>query len=223
MQWQGSVPISKEFNDVYYSEGDGLAESRYVFIDGNSLPDRLRTHESHEFTIIETGFGTGLNFFALYNLWLSLDKKPNKLNYISIEKYPLSTSDIKKSLANWPEISHLTTDFIKQYSSSNESCKISLENEQIDITLLYCDISDAWSKITKAADAWFLDGFSPSKNPDMWQDSLYKNMQKISNINASVATFTSAGFVRRGLENHGFKVTKAKGFGKKRTMLVGKV
>jgi tRNA 5-methylaminomethyl-2-thiouridine biosynthesis bifunctional protein len=211
--WKDSNPSSAIFDDIYFSIDGGFEESHYVFIDGNNLLQRWQNYNG-DFTIIETGFGTGLNFFAAYQLWQSLNIS-GTLNYISIEKHPFSKEDIKKTIGIYPELSSILDKFLEQYPSSF----IQLEN--CNISIVFEDIKTALPKITSKADAWFLDGFSPAKNPDMWCEQLYKTMNDITKKGGTLATFTCAGHVRRGLQENGFQVEKKKGFGKKRSMLTG--
>jgi tRNA 5-methylaminomethyl-2-thiouridine biosynthesis bifunctional protein len=211
--------FSKEFDDVYFSTGDGLQEKRHVFLDNNYLTSRWNVITG-TFTIIETGFGTGLNFFAAMQLWQQSNTKKATLHYISIEKYPLGADDIKQAMTQWPELEPYVDWLIENgYSPKGESIK--LINGKITLTLLLDDINNALPKITDKADAWFLDGFAPSKNPDMWSDNLYQHMRRLSSTGSTFATYTSAGAVRRGLIAHGFTAEKATGFGKKRDMLRG--
>jgi len=213
IKWKDSNPVSLEFDDIYFSKEDGLAESDYVFIEGNNLPQRWKNLCS-DFTIIETGFGTGLNFFAVYNLWQSLNL-PATLNYISIEKYPLAKDDIIKAISTYSQFDETLEEFCSQYPSPD----IKLKN--CNIKIFFEDIKTALPKIGTNADAWFLDGFAPSKNPDMWCEELFKSMSEITKPEGTFATFTCAGFVRRALQENSFHVEKQKGFGKKREMLIG--
>lgn len=211
--WKDSNPTSTIFDDIYFSADGGLEESNYVFIDGNNLQQRWQNLNG-DFTIIETGFGTGLNFFVAYQLWQSLNIS-GTLNYISIEKFPLSKEDIRKTITIYPKLSTILDKFLEQYPSSF----IQIENS--NISLFFEDIKTALPKINSQADAWFLDGFSPAKNPDMWCEQLYQAMSELTKQSGTFATFTSAGYVRRGLQEHNFQVEKKKGFGRKRVMLVG--
>ncbi|MDA0782371.1 MAG: tRNA (5-methylaminomethyl-2-thiouridine)(34)-methyltransferase MnmD [Rickettsiales bacterium] len=215
MKWKDGHPVSEKFDDIYFSTEDGKEETYYVFIEGNDLKNRWQDN-SDDFTIIETGFGTGLNFFCAYELWKSLC--PNRmLNYISIEKYPLSSEDIVGAISKYPQFSKQLDAFLKQYPCQD----IKLEN--CSIKILFEDIKTALPKINISADAWFLDGFAPSKNPDMWCEELYKTMSARTKPDGTFATFTSAGIVRRGLQENNFTVIKQRGFGKKREMLRGKI
>lgn len=224
--WINQQPVSTLYDDVYFSTDDGLAESRYVFLSGNDLPSRWASESlsTNDFTIIETGFGTGLNFCCAAQLWQQLKCKQH-LNFISIEKHPLAADALKQALAHWPELNTTTTALYKAYCNINAkplTQTVTLDVlPNISLTLLIGDILDQIKLINQPADAWFLDGFSPAKNPDMWQSAMFKEMAKRSNKGTTLATFTSAGFVRRGLSDVGFQMTKRPGFGKKREMLTG--
>jgi len=217
-----NVPRSDQFDDVYFSVQDGLAETNHVFLDGNNLPDSWLAKKN--FTICETGFGTGLNFLAVLKLWLDSpeDKRPNNLHFISFEKYPLSKEYIKENLSVWGELATSLDMLLSKYPFDLE-CK----NHELDIadgvilTLIIGDVNEQIPFLENPVDCWFLDGFKPSSNPDMWSDIIFENMARLSREGSSFATFTAAGFVRRGLLAQGFDVRKVRGFGRKREMIVG--
>ncbi len=216
------VPRSKQFDDVYFSKKDGLAEARYVFLDGNNLPDAWEGRNS--FTICESGFGTGLNFLALLKLWLESDviKKAGELHFISFEKYPLDRGFIEKTLSCWDELGDVLTKLLSVYPADISSDAHDMQVlDDVRLTLIFGDINNEIPKLETKVDCWFLDGFKPSTNPDMWSDLVFENMARLSSDKASFATFTSAGFVRRGLQACGFDVLKVKGFSYKREMCVG--
>jgi tRNA U34 5-methylaminomethyl-2-thiouridine-forming methyltransferase MnmC len=213
-------PYSTIFQDVYYSSDDGMLETDYVFLQGNQLTQRWRQLSNNTFNIIETGFGTGLNFLCATQHWLQVAPKNATLHFISTEKYPLKPQDIAIALHAWPELNDLSALFLPQYGN------LTLKNTQffdgrVQLTVLIGDAMDCLSKINTIADAWFLDGFSPAKNPDMWQPALFAEIARLSKANTTFATFTSAGAVKRGLQATGFNVNKKAGFGKKREMLTG--
>ena len=214
------VPRSEQFDDVYFSAADGLAETRHVFIDGNNLTERWTLWPSDmQFTICETGFGTGLNFLAALKLWRSLNLK---MHYISFEKYPVTAEFIKKSLAHWQDdIGLELSDLLKAYPENLTGTLRFEIDHGVMVTLIFGDVNMELSKLQARVDAWFLDGFKPSSNPEMWSETVFQNMGRLSNPGATFATFTSAGFVRRGLAMAGFDVRKVKGFGHKREMSVG--
>ena len=216
------VPRSEQFDDVYFSVQDGLAETRHVFIDGNGLPEFWQVRE--RFTICETGFGTGLNFLAALCLWQSADvnTRPKNLHFISFEKFPLTKDYIRDHLSHWEEIRGALDQMLSVYPDD-----ISAGRHDLDIcdgarlTLIFGDVNEEMGKLSANVDCWFLDGFKPSSNPDMWSETVFKNMARLSAKMARFATFTAAGFVRRGLEAQGFDVRKVPGYGRKREMCVG--
>ncbi len=217
--WSDGTPTSEIFGDIYFSREDGMEETRHVFLNSNNLPQRWQT-QSEPFTIIETGFGTGLNFFTALKLW---QEKPDfPMHFISIEKYPLAGSDIRQAISTWPELVCYFDEFLPQYNpQENGQSYIKMFGGKICVTIIFKDVKDALNDINTTADAWFLDGFAPAKNPDMWCDELFSNMRRLSKENTTFATFTAAGFVKRGLQNNGFNVEKIAGFGRKREMLCG--
>jgi tRNA 5-methylaminomethyl-2-thiouridine biosynthesis bifunctional protein len=218
--WQDGVPFSPEFGDIYFSKESGLAETNHVFLSGNNLPTRWQNRQN--FTIIETGFGTGLNFFATWKLWQETAAPKAVLNYISIEKYPLTADEIRKAISLWPELDVYVEEFCSHYTNKSALQNHKLNDGRINLTLIFDDVATALPHLQTAADAWFLDGFAPAKNPQMWNDDLYKEMARLTSNEGTFATFTAAGAVRRGLHAHGFSVEKVAGFGMKRHILTGK-
>ena len=222
IEWRDNQPYSTAFGDVYFSSDNGLLETEYVFLQGNHLASRWQQLAADNFTIIETGFGTGLNFLCAARLWLDAAPQDAALHFISVEKYPLSLHDISTALQCWPELDNVKSEFLTQYPSLLTDKKtIPLFDHRIHLTLLIGDATEQLQHIKNKADAWFLDGFAPAKNPDMWQPTLFEQMARFSHDSTTFATFTSAGIVRRGLIAAGFEVTKQAGFGKKREMLTG--
>ncbi|MGH1376159.1 MAG: tRNA (5-methylaminomethyl-2-thiouridine)(34)-methyltransferase MnmD [Alphaproteobacteria bacterium] len=215
------VPRSEQFDDVYFSVHDGLAETQHVFLAGNDLPQRWRGRD--HFTICETGFGTGLNFLAALQMWKRDPERPDNLHFISFEKFPLDRDFIEQSLFHWGELSELSDVFLSNYPSDlHDGIHKFYVVDGVQVTLIFGDVNDAIPVLNDAIDCWFLDGFKPSSNPDMWSDIVFQNMARLSNRGASFATFTAAGFVRRGLQGVGFDVRKVCGFGRKREMAVGR-
>lgn len=213
--------VAEDFGDVYFSILNGLEETKYVFLQGNHLPQAWQGKENH--TIIETGFGTGLNFLATWKLWQEQETKPN-LHFISVEKFPLSPEVFEQALSEYTEVATLKGQLNKAYPQLIQNTVNTIEVEEgITLTLLIGDVKDVLDKAPQKADAWFLDGFSPAKNPEMWNQDLYNNMAKLSNTGATFATFTAAGHVRNGLTQAGFEVERTKGFGYKRHMCHGKL
>ncbi|MGF1723213.1 bifunctional tRNA (5-methylaminomethyl-2-thiouridine)(34)-methyltransferase MnmD/FAD-dependent 5-carboxymethylaminomethyl-2-thiouridine(34) oxidoreductase MnmC [Photobacterium nomapromontoriensis] len=227
------TPVSNNFDDVYFSNTNGLEETRYVFLQQNGLPSRWETFDRRRFVIAETGFGTGLNFLAVWQ-WFKAFRQANpeaitqELHFISFEKFPVTQQDLIKAHQSWPELAELAEQLHSHYPPAVADChRIVLEDGMITLDLWFGDIKDCmpqvWTNEDGIVDAWFLDGFAPSKNPEMWSQTLFDGMAKLARVDCSVATFTAAGFVRRGLIDAGFAMKKVKGFGTKRDMLAGSV
>lgn len=221
----GTVPRSERFDDVYFSAEDGLAEARHVFIEGNDLPSRWGDKDFRDaFTIAETGFGTGLNFLAAWHLWNTFrtHNNPRRLEFISVERYPVNGSFIKDVLSVWrDELSDLLPAFCDLYPVPKTGVHVIDAAEDVRLTLYVGDVNEVLPKLHISADAWFLDGFKPATNPEMWTEAVFRSMARCSHAGTTFATFTAAGEVRRGLQAAGFEVTKIKGFGRKRDMLAG--
>ncbi|MCV2883083.1 bifunctional tRNA (5-methylaminomethyl-2-thiouridine)(34)-methyltransferase MnmD/FAD-dependent 5-carboxymethylaminomethyl-2-thiouridine(34) oxidoreductase MnmC [Aestuariibacter sp. AA17] len=225
------TPVAVDFDDVYFSNVDGLAETNYVFLKNNGLPERWLNCESPQFVIAETGFGTGLNFLATVAAYRHLKKAhPNhtlpQLYYISTEKYPLTKKSLEEALARWSDFSDISLQLLQQYPSFLPGChRMSFDDDAIVLDLWLGDVHDTLPQLSVnqhgLVNAWFLDGFAPSKNPQMWSDTLFENMARLTAPFGTFATFTAAGFVKRGLAAVGFNVEKRKGFGRKRDMLAG--
>lgn len=224
IKWENDTPVSEVFGDVYFSKDNGLAESRYVFLENNFLPQRWKSFEGGEFTILETGFGTGLNFMVTWLLWQQSRSADLKLHYISIEKFPLTREDIEKALSFWPETAPLAQNLLSEYPVLSQGKHvIDFMIDRVKLTLIFADVADALDGLDNKVDCWFLDGFAPGKNPQMWQENLYSNMARLTDHGGTFATFTAAGIVKRGIAGAGFDVEKVKGFGRKREMLRGRV
>lgn len=226
IQWQNDQPFSTEFDDIYFSRDGGLAETEYVFMQQNGLPERWRDRKN--FVIAETGFGTGLNFLTTVLHWLKTTDEKACLHYISIEKFPLSKVDIEQALACWPELETVSGQLIENYPPAVKGFHhISLFNRRVVLTLVFDDAEESLPQIQANVDAWYLDGFAPGKNEDMWTAEIFKHIARTGTTGSrgktgtTFSTFTAAGIVRRGLQKVGFDVGKVKGFGHKREMLCG--
>jgi tRNA 5-methylaminomethyl-2-thiouridine biosynthesis bifunctional protein len=220
---EDGTPVAREAGDVYFTAGDGLAETRAVFLQGCGLPEAWT--DRNEFTIAETGFGTGLNFLALCNLWQAHRPDPEAwLHFVSFEGFPLTEADAKRALGMWPELSELADRLLANWPGPVCSVHhLVWADLGVTLTLHLGDIHDTLPQSQFKADAWFLDGFSPAKNEDMWATSLYGRIAERSRPGANIATFTVAGAVRRGLADAGFDVAKAPGHGRKRERLEAKL
>ena len=218
------VPISKQFGDVYFSKDNGLLETRHVFLNGNDLPERLSNLQDYEyFSIGETGFGTGLNILALWQLWQQVrPDNHSHLHAISVEKFPLSKQDLIRALNVWDELTPLAEQLIKQYPLPIAGChRLNFPKERFSIDLWLGDAQDIFPSMakTKAVNAWFLDGFAPSCNPDMWEQNVLNHIVRLSDYGTTYASFSVAGVLKRGLKAHGIEISRPRGFGHKREML----
>lgn len=229
LEWsEDSGPRSKHYDDVYFSPAGGLAESEQVFLRGNGLPERWKCHDRPVFCIIETGFGTALNFLTTWDLWRRQSADRPTLHYISIEKHPLKKADLSRALSYWPSLANLAAQLEDNYPEPiRGQHRLILEDGKVILDLWWENVEDALVSLCngehKPADAWYLDGFCPARNESMWNQRLYSAMAAASRPSATFSTFSAAGDVRRGLSAAGFTVTKAAGFGPKRECLQGVV
>ena len=225
-----------------------MQETEYVFLKQNDFPERFNNLKKNQgdcvLRIGETGFGTGLNFLVTAYHWLQISDLNCTLEYTSVEKYPLTKSQIKQVYATfkktWPQLSLCCSELSAQYPpdfspleqasySPLKQIQFKLFDDRIRLKLIIDDaaaglkqlLTTAQKNSQKKMDAWYLDGFAPAKNPDMWQTELFKTIAKLSKSGTTISTFTSAGIVRRGLIEAGFNITKVPGSGKKREILSG--
>lgn len=213
LEWKDGVPIARRFDDPYFSLQDGLAETRHVFLAGNELPRRFRDG----FQIAELGFGTGLNLLASCSAWMESGVL-GRLKYSSFEAFPVTSDEMEKALIGFPELSEIASDLVSHWPS--ESAAFTLKG-CIDVEIIVGDARETLLKWSSFADAWFLDGFSPAKNPELWEPSLMHAVGTRTNPSGTFATYTAAGDVRRSLATAGFDVSRKPGFGWKRHMSVG--
>ena len=243
IDWQmddtgNKVPVSGEFGDVYFSHADGLAESRHVFLAHNQLPERLANLAPKQcFTIAELGFGTGLNLLATWQLWRQLrDKHPQlataRLHFITTEKYPIPLADLTQILTLWgqraPELTEFIEPLLMAYPPLIAGChRLKFFEDNLTVDIWLGDAADSLAKLavdtslkpTPYVNAWFLDGFAPSCNSTLWADTIFAQMQRLSQPNTTAATYSCAGIVKRALQECGFQIKKVKGFGRKNEML----
>jgi len=220
LEWKDNqTPVSQEFGDVYFSADDGLAESRYVFLQRNNLPEDWSKQDL--FCIGETGFGTGLNFLATWDLWRKTRRSGGRLHYVSVEAFPLTHKDLSRALAPWSELKNLSDVLLELYPDPHPGFHRIHMPDDVTLTLLVGDAAEMLAELEAQIDAWFLDGFAPACNPGMWTNDVFQEVARLSRPGTRLATFTVAGAVRRGLAQVGFDVEKAQGFGRKRDMCVG--
>jgi tRNA U34 5-methylaminomethyl-2-thiouridine-forming methyltransferase MnmC len=213
----GTLPISPAHDDPYYSALDGLAESRHVFLAGTALPERMAGAE--RFALAELGFGTGLNLLAAWRLWRGTARPGAVLDYTAFEIAPLSAGQMARALGRWPELAPLAGALIAAWPPPPDG-RIALDGLRLE--LVRGDARQTVPRWPGAADAWFLDGFAPARNPEMWEPELLAAVFARTLPGGRAATYAAAGAVRRGLAAAGFEVTRAKGFGPKREMLAAR-
>ena len=208
---------SRWYDDIYFDKTDGVKEKEHVYLNANDLANRIKL--SDKLCIAELGFGTGLNFILTWRLWKKNRKPNSSLTYISFEKAPLSKKEMTRVYKKFKELNDFSDQLIQKLTDNYKTNRtIYFKSENINLILIYDDFS-LLTNFDFKADIWFLDGFAPSKNPEVWDNSYYKNIYNRTNLKGSLSTFTSSGLVRRGLAQAGFNVTKVSGFGQKREML----
>ena len=206
LDWrEGGIPVSQQFNDPYFSLNGGLDETRHVFLAGNDLPARLHPG----FHVAELGFGTGLNLLALAQI------ATQPIRFTSFEAYPMDLPQLAQAQAAFPELAALTAELRAGYPARR------FRVGQVDAEILIGDARDLLPGWAGAADAWFLDGFSPAKNPELWGEALMGEVGAHTAPGGTFATYSAAGHVRRALGAAGFAVTRAPGYAGKRHMSRG--
>jgi len=231
IQWsEKGLPVSIRFDDKYFCDESGLEESKYIFCGGNDLRRRWLNLDvrQEEFVVAETGFGTGLNFLTAWQLWRECQPRFKGFHYISVEQFPLSVDQLTQSLNLWPSLSEQSQQLIKSYPTPKQQIhQLHFFEDKIKLTLVFDHVNLGLELIkeqvlgSQFVDAWFLDGFAPPKNPEMWSVEVFKQMSQLSQSGTTFSTFTVAGSVRRGLALVGFDLDKVQGFGRKRQMLQG--
>lgn len=220
LQWSDNGDLeSLDYGDVYFQRGAGFAESDYVFLQHNKLAERFAAPEPRSFQIAELGFGTGMNFLLTARLFLQTAPPDSQLVFTSIEKHPIEKDMLAQIYAHWPDYTDITHEILAAYPPMIAGLHtLLLAGGRIRLMLCFGDVADVLPELDGRFDAWFLDGFSPAKNPDMWQESLFPLIAARTQPGGTLATFSVAGHMRRSLAQLGFTVQKVKGFGIKWSM-----
>ncbi|MEO1309895.1 MAG: FAD-dependent 5-carboxymethylaminomethyl-2-thiouridine(34) oxidoreductase MnmC [Pseudomonadota bacterium] len=223
LSWtEGPAPRAPAFGDLYFCDEGGEAETAHVFIQGNDLIERFAAANA-VFTIGELGFGTGLNFLLALKSWSETASETARLHFISVDRYPLYPDDHARALAAFPALAPYAERLLARLPPRHAGPhRIMFPEHRATLTLLYGDAEDVLSRFEGAVDAWFLDGFAPARNESMWSEAVLDEVARLSRAGATLATYTVAGAVRRGLAEQGFTVEKRPGFGLKRDMLAGR-
>lgn len=230
LEWlEGEVPRAEGFDDTYFSKAGGLEETRHVFLGGNQLPDRFS--EQSNFTIAEFGFGTGLNFLTTLAALRQVEEAP-RLTFLSFELFPMAKDQLARALGAFPELSELASSLLSVWEPQSGWNRLDVAGSElllgigdarqlIDQLKLEAEASETEVQKIQHVDAWYLDGFSPAKNPELWDEDLLKAAANLTRSGGTLATYTSAGWVRRNLQAAGFEIKKVSGFAGKREMVIG--
>ena len=210
LDWRDGVPIATAFDDPYYSLDDGLAETRHVFVDGNNLHARF----GNDVHIAELGFGAGLNFLVTWAAWAEAGKQA-PLYFTSFEAFPMAANDMTQALSNFPQLDTYADAFLAAWSPDQPLVSFA---DGLTLDVIIGDARQTLPRWKGLADVWYLDGFSPAKNPQLWQPDLLHAVGAHTKSGGTAATYSAAGHVRRALEDAGFSVERTRGFGRKRHM-----
>lgn len=217
--WQGSTPYAEAFGDLYYSADDPMGEVRHTFLNGTNFSELIRRPH---LCIAETGFGTGLNFLSAWAEWDRAKLHGQSLNFVSVEAFPLNRNDLERAHQPFVGLENKASALREQWPGAIPGChRLVFDGGRVRLILLIGEAAELLSTMKFQADAWFLDGFAPAKNPEMWRPAVLEEVARLSKPSAVIATFTAAGAVRRGLEAVGFEMQKRPGFGRKRDCLSG--
>jgi tRNA 5-methylaminomethyl-2-thiouridine biosynthesis bifunctional protein len=223
LHWDGDTPRSPDYGDPYFAHGRGPAEARTVFLAGNALESRFRRLPARaDFVLGETGFGTGLNFLCAAEHFLEHAPPDARLHYLSTELHPLEPADLEQALRHAPDPQGLAGELHRHYPPPTPGFhRLTLAGGRVVLTLLLGEATTLLGQLDAEVHAWFLDGFAPARNPELWSPGLFTELARLSRPGTTLATYTAAGFVRRGLENAGFRMEKVAGFEGKRHRLNG--
>lgn len=216
LDWpDGRTPVSMRFDDPYFSVDNGLAETAHVFLAGNGLPARF----GGDFQVAELGFGTGLNVLVTWAAWQQAGS-PGRLTFTTFEAFPMAMADQARALAAFPAVAVLADMLLTGLTSGPGPYALA---EKLTLRIMPGDARGTLPQWNGRADAWFLDGFSPAKNPEMWGEGLLAEVARHTNPGGTAATYTAAGHVRRALAAAGFAVTRQPGYGRKRHMTTARM
>ncbi|MEH3091364.1 tRNA (5-methylaminomethyl-2-thiouridine)(34)-methyltransferase MnmD [Rhizobium rhizogenes] len=222
LDWrEGDMPYSLAFGDHFYCQTEGRLECEHVSLNGNGLPDRWEDHPKETFVIGELGFGTALNLTETWRQW-KLARKPGKtLHFVSFELYPMRAAEIDRALSRWPEVNTERQALVSLWPEEPHGMVELQLDEQTKLTVVCGEALQGIKQSDLVFDAWYLDGFAPARNPDMWSVEIMSAIYDKTQERGTFATYAAAGFVRRNLQSAGFAVERRKGFAGKREMLCG--
>ena len=216
-------PHSRQYDDVYFSKNEGIEETQHVFLEQNRLRERCTALTPQDCLVIgETGFGTGMNFYCAWQLFAEHAPRGARLHFVSVEKYPLTREDLARAVQLWPQLEPYWQPLLAQYVAVHGGFQqFSFDHGRVTLTLMVGDALAQLPTLDAQVDVWFLDGFAPAKNPDMWTPELFAQLARLSRPGTTLGTFTTTGWVRRGLIAAGFAMRKVPGIGKKWEVMHG--
>lgn len=218
LEFKDGVPYSAAYGDIYHSADGGAGQARHVFLQGCGLPQAWASRAS--FVILETGFGTGLNFLTTWAAWRADPARPARLHFLSVEKHPFRADDLARLHAQWPEFAALSTELLASWPTLTPGFhRVALDGGRVQLTLMLGDALDCLPQVEAGVDAFYLDGFAPDCNADLWQPQLFSELARLAKPGAAAATYTVAAAVRQGLTEAGFVCEKRAGYGRKRHCL----
>lgn len=221
LEFKDGVPYSGAYGDIYHSADGGEGQARHVFLQGCGLPQAWAGRE--RFVILETGFGTGLNFLTTWAAWRDDPARPARLHFLSVEKHPFQAHDLAHLFAQWPALAARSSELLTNWPTLMPGFhRIALDAGRVQLTLMLGDVRDCLPQVQASVDAFFLDGFSPDCNADMWQPALFDTVARLARPDAALATYTVEGGVRAELARVGFVCEKRTGFGRKRHCLAAR-
>ncbi|MDM9595287.1 MULTISPECIES: bifunctional tRNA (5-methylaminomethyl-2-thiouridine)(34)-methyltransferase MnmD/FAD-dependent 5-carboxymethylaminomethyl-2-thiouridine(34) oxidoreductase MnmC [Pseudomonas] len=216
-------PHSRQYDDIYFSKNEGIEETQHVFLEQNRLRERCTALTPQDCLVIgETGFGTGMNFYCAWQLFAEHAPRGARLHFVSVEKYPLTREDLARAVQLWPQLEPYWQPLLAQYVAVHGGFQqFSFDHGRVTLTLMVGDALAQLPTLDAQVDVWFLDGFAPAKNPDMWTPELFAQLARLSRPGTTLGTFTTTGWVRRGLIAAGFAMRKVPGIGKKWEVMHG--
>jgi tRNA 5-methylaminomethyl-2-thiouridine biosynthesis bifunctional protein len=221
LEFRDGVPYSPAYGDIYHSADGGAGQARHVFLQGCGLPQAWARRAS--FVILETGFGTGLNFLTTWAAWRDDPARPARLHFLSVEKHPFRADDLARLHAQWPEFAVLSEELQANWPALMPGFhRIALDGGRVQLTLMLGDAADCLPQVEAGVDAFYLDGFAPDCNADLWQPALFETLARLAKPDAMAATYTVAAPVRQGLAQAGFVCDKRVGYGRKRHCLAAR-
>lgn len=218
----GTTPYSARYDDIYHSAQGGLEQARHVFLGGNDLPGAW--NERERFVICETGFGLGLNFLATWQAWQNDPQRCRRLHFVSVEKHPFRRDDLAQVHEQWPELANLSAQLVESWPTLVPGLhRLHFENEAVTLTLVFGDAVEWLPQLLLTADAFYLDGFAPDRNPELWSEATLAQLRRLAAPGATLATWSVADDLTRRIATTDFSFEKRPGFGNKRYMLAARV